>query len=1245
MNEPRPAPDRRLIAVEHFAANPGEPRNPDTTIPPRPAAVPPDAEWDDESWRWSAGAATSAGKRHGTWTHWGMNGARILESVHQDGRRISSVSYYPDGTVAARLETRPDGVTRHESFYADGTPWCSSLYRGEVGDAVGEHQVLEETLRGHDGALLHDVKNEWDDAGLVRHAEHGPDLHLRFENVRAPGGRELRFFGNGRVLEMSVRTVHGEERATATIHALGGRQIVIEGSDLGEETRRHDLESGGELGGRLFAETIATTPRPAAVSAFVADSPWAEEPAKGSSFERPSIASLLTALASPIPHVPSFAIHELVSALDDERVVETLRAIVALASPAGPRAIARIISTRELPLRGDTSLERFASNAFDAGVRLAALSAMASHHVPISMLEAALGDADLRIRWMAAVTAARVHGPDAKRNVHHVVCAVRDASKGVQKSLEVAVGEPLGRTLAEITSATGNASDDQDEGMIGAVTLPSGDLAIVDMDVGMKGQGPAHGSHGAAPVNVVAVYGLPRGRELPVIGRRDDAGAWAFISLLCKETGAVREEHIASLTLEEGRLMFADVKALRSWDHERSLDGLRDFVFFGGDDAGLAAQLHAGFAYPGSHECYGWADIPPGVVPPQIVGRVLAGAVTAEIRPHSSQRAILRRAWTSPHEAGTAEIGGAKMCGLSSSVGDGVFPVFLERDESGEICRVTVKITAAGGIGREHDPLEPARPHTVDPSATYDAAHAEWVLAPCNARGRLDGSLRRWRADGSLWQVETYLDGRLVNDRLFHPDGKLAFEGTFDPETLAPVSNTRCAATGNSDIPFARGLDPRIVTTRYSYDAHGYLDELVGWDEAGAEIERKKVNRSLDGRVEQTSYASLEEASREWNAKGQIFYEALNRFMETAPREDGRGGGEPKRPRDERRHMERYVLGALETLNAQGRSDDARRLFHPSFEPFSRPLWEGHGRTVRRVAALDDRLLVNVEDEVYAIRDDAIERVAGVMRFGASKNKLFLASCYADHVAITEAGTGHQVRRLDYPRSYGDIRNLAGGTLSSEPFRSPEELGIENVLVSNDGTFVVLATTSGIFLLRPERTPRMVLPTDQAVAAQMEKLGGEELRIVLRRPEAELRGDGVLVVSGHFAPYRPARVAYEIDDALVATKRPLGCPGDEPQHGTLERSLYHSNGADCLVSLGRDDERGQGHVYVGCGGSGAIAALDMTPDGKEIVVGTTYGAVWRLALADRRDEGLVTSMDVVDRRRYLFLRTFQPMVW
>ena len=71
-----------------------------------------------------------------------------------------------------------------------------------------------------------------------------------------------------------------------------------------------------------------------------------------------------------------------------------------------------------------------------------------------------------------------------------------------------------------------------------------------------------------------------------------------------------------------------------------------------------------------------------------------------EIRPHSSHHAILRHAWANDLGVGSAEIGGAWMCGFFTSVGDGAFSVVLERDADGHICRVTVQIA---GDGEEDD--------------------------------------------------------------------------------------------------------------------------------------------------------------------------------------------------------------------------------------------------------------------------------------------------------------------------------------------------------------------------------------------------------------------------------------------------------------------------------------------------------------------------------------------------------------
>ena len=75
------------------------------------------------------------------------------------------------------------------------------------------------------------------------------------------------------------------------------------------------------------------------------------------------------------------------------------------------------------------------------------------------------------------------------------------------------------------------------------------------------------GELGFAHVNVVCVFGLPKDREMKVVGKHDDDGRWEHVSLVCKETPPASKERIGSASVEEARLLFADAEALSAWDH------------------------------------------------------------------------------------------------------------------------------------------------------------------------------------------------------------------------------------------------------------------------------------------------------------------------------------------------------------------------------------------------------------------------------------------------------------------------------------------------------------------------------------------------------------------------------------------------------------------------------------------------------------------------------------------------------
>lgn len=209
--------------------------------------------------------------------------------------------------------------------------------------------------------------------------------------------------------------------------------------------------------------------------------------------------------------------------------------------------------------------------------------------------------------------------------------------------------------------------------------------------------GLSHAGFSFAHVNAITVHGLPNDRVLPVVGRWTDNETWAYVSLVCRPSEPVSSEKIDVLGVEEARMIFADAEALAFWEHERSADGLIDVVFWGGREDEFAERFGLS---PMRGNQYGWTDLPSPGMPDAWIDLLTEASDTrqlaADLRPHSSHHAILRHAWATDFGVGTAEIGGAKMCGLFSSVGDGGFGVYVERDAGGEVCRVTVRIDGDG---------------------------------------------------------------------------------------------------------------------------------------------------------------------------------------------------------------------------------------------------------------------------------------------------------------------------------------------------------------------------------------------------------------------------------------------------------------------------------------------------------------------------------------------------------------------
>jgi hypothetical protein len=233
---------------------------------------------------------------------------------------------------------------------------------------------------------------------------------------------------------------------------------------------------------------------------------------------------------------------------------------------------------------------------------------------------------------------------------------------------------------------------------LGRVGVPSGELALYD--VGLAGSLPAE----KLVTWMVVCAGVPRDRPLRVIGARLGRGrfgaCWDWVAVECSPGAVASSEALGEATVDFARLLWIDRRGVDAWEHELSLDGKADFVFWGRDADPLAEAVGA----PATDEGYGWIDL-------DVAECITRGTRAEELkaargwrlatdfRPHSHHYLALAQLRATPTESGTIDVGGAPACLFATTWGDGVFPVFADRDAAGALVRVRVQLATADSEG------------------------------------------------------------------------------------------------------------------------------------------------------------------------------------------------------------------------------------------------------------------------------------------------------------------------------------------------------------------------------------------------------------------------------------------------------------------------------------------------------------------------------------------------------------------
>jgi hypothetical protein len=203
-------------------------------------------------------------------------------------------------------------------------------------------------------------------------------------------------------------------------------------------------------------------------------------------------------------------------------------------------------------------------------------------------------------------------------------------------------------------------------------------------------------------VPAVVCAGVPVAQPMRILGERmppPEHDRWRRVSIECRPTiSADRSEKVGHVGVDYARLLIADVDALGMWEHERPLDGLSDFVFWGID----AGQVARKFEAPSlKDEGFGWTDISEEVALERGAAienyRERKGLKFAtDYRPHSHHWQVMKETRSSSTESGMTEIEGMTVCNFMTTWGDGIFEVYRDLGAKDELVSIRIEFVQNG---------------------------------------------------------------------------------------------------------------------------------------------------------------------------------------------------------------------------------------------------------------------------------------------------------------------------------------------------------------------------------------------------------------------------------------------------------------------------------------------------------------------------------------------------------------------
>ncbi len=605
--------------------------------------------------------------------------------------------------------------------------------------------------------------------------------------------------------------------------------------------------------------------------------------------------------------------------------------------------------------------------------------------------------------------------------------------------------------------------------------------------------------------------------------------------------------------------------------------------------------------------------------------------------------------------------------------------------------------------------LNPIKPNNIPENAIWNRRNQEWEMTSYNKIGEPINSHKYWRANGSLFEEIKYVDGLKNEVRKYHPSGNLANEVLYQEGALLIESRTMIDEENSDIEFPKGNLPEGVIKKTYTFDPHGFMTGWKGYNQENELIIDEQLNLNMNGSLVQTTYDSIEAASEEWNQKGDSYFKDMNYFVdqfyiENHPRvdyepQDERGHMEKYiieqleklNQSNQTDKLRELFKPSIDPISDQFWMATGKRI--ENLVVFNNHLYTTVNHEVYKIEEndiiLEDGLIFigASQDKEHIVKCTT----SNIIVVNASSNETIFAFDYPKNY-------GQEVQEKFPNLTTGVFENPKNLHIKDVTFALDQSSVILTTLegtfkISENGSSLIFPYFNAMDQYITERGEEnftigmnynyTTLSNDEKYIFFTAQVGNQDAMTQTKEVVNEngftfknkkFDATGYEICPSFFnknnqlihGRYQPAQGYGQGGDKTFMLLSDLETIGDESQSLVTDDTPVIFSLAGEIQSFSEVNDEiiaatnkkyiwkglGNGNKLEYCflGGSmnnGNVTSMELSPDQSKVYIGTDFGNIFCFSFLDKDERGknLLTNMNIKDEKRYLFLHSFEPMVW